>query len=39
MGGTCSTRGAMRSFIQHLNRIEGRDYLDDLGIDGRTILK
>jgi len=40
MGGTCSTYGTQESCIQGLmGRPEGKDHLENLGVDGRILLK
>jgi hypothetical protein len=40
MGGTCSTRGIDNRHIRNFGRkTKGRDYLGDVSVDGRIILK
>jgi hypothetical protein len=38
MGGTCSAHGEVRTQFW-LENLEGRGHSDDVGVDGRTILK
>jgi hypothetical protein len=40
MSEACSTHGRHEKFIQlHSENLNGRDYLDDLNVDGKKILK
>jgi hypothetical protein len=40
MGGACSTQGEMRIVYNiFVGKPEGRDYLEDLGVDGKIMLK
>jgi len=41
MGGACSTCGRQERFIQSLGgqTLEERDHMQDLGVDGRIVLK
>jgi len=40
MGGTCSTYGEKTGVHRVLvERLEGRDHLEDLGVNGRIILR
>jgi hypothetical protein len=40
MGRACSMHGRYEKFIQNFSQknLKGRDHLEDLGIDGSTIL-
>jgi hypothetical protein len=40
MGGTCSTREREEKCTQSLlEKLKGRDHLENIGIDGRIILR
>jgi hypothetical protein len=39
MGGECSMYRGQEKCIKHFGGVRERDYLEDLGIDGRIILQ
>jgi hypothetical protein len=39
MSWACGTRGTKVTYIVLIGKPEGKDHLEDLGVDGRIILK